>query len=43
MKYIIFFVMHEKVYVENQTDKVLITAFGVNKNPDWEEQPNFFK
>lgn len=34
---------HEKVYVENQTDKVLLTAFGVNKNPDWEAFNDFLE
>lgn len=34
---------NQKVYVENKTDEIILTAFGVNKNPDWETFNEFLE
>lgn len=34
---------NQKVYVENKTDKIILTAFGVNRKPSWEEFMEFLE
>lgn len=34
---------HEKIYVDNRTDKILFRAFGVVEQPDWEDFLEFLE
>lgn len=34
---------NKKVTIENKTDRILDTAFGVNQNPTWEEYEAFLE
>lgn len=33
----------QKVYVENRTDQIILTAFGINRHPDWETFNEFLE
>lgn len=34
---------HRKVFVENRTNQLILTAFGVNRHPDWEDFQEFLE